>query len=181
MDKGLTPSQRQFLLETARQAIENHLRRGETIVPESDDESLNEPRGAFVTIKTQDQLRGCIGYPLPVKPLLDTVVEMAISASTQDFRFTPLKIEELDETRIEISVLSLPQKIENVEEIEVGKHGIIVSQGPYKGLLLPQVPLEWNWDRETYLKNGCLKAGLDEDAWKKGAKIEIFSAEVFSE
>ncbi|MFC2158266.1 AmmeMemoRadiSam system protein A [Acidobacteriota bacterium] len=181
MDEVLSRSQKDFLLETARKAIEFYLLKGETIDPDSSDKALNESRGAFVTIKIKGQLRGCIGYPLPIKPLLETIVEMAINAATEDYRFQSLRLKELPDTQIEISVLSLPHEIANVEEIEVGTHGIIVSDGPLKGLLLPQVPVEWNWDRETFLKHGCLKAGLDEDAWKTGAKIEVFSAEVFSE
>ena len=112
---------------------------------------------------------------------METVVEAAIAAATQDFRFQPLTLEELEQTKIEISVLSLPHPVKNINEIEVGKHGLIISKGFNKGLLLPQVPVEWNWDLETYLKHGCLKAGLDEDEWKKGARIEIFTAQVFSE
>jgi AmmeMemoRadiSam system protein A len=142
---------------------------------------LKEKRGAFVTLKVNDQLRGCIGYPLPYKPLWETITDVAISAATQDFRFESITLEELPDTKIEISVLSLPKPIKDIKEIEVGKHGIIISKGPYKGLLLPQVPVEWNWDLETYLSHGCLKAGLDEDEWKKGVDIEIFSAQVFSE
>ncbi len=142
---------------------------------------LKEKRGAFVTLKVNDKLRGCIGYPLPRKPLWETVSDVAISAATQDFRFKSITLEELPDTKIEISVLSLPKPIKDVKEIEVGKHGIIISKGPCKGLLLPQVPLEWNWDLETYLSHGCLKAGLDEDEWKKGVNIEVFSAQVFSE
>jgi AmmeMemoRadiSam system protein A len=146
-----------------------------------EDKVLKENRGAFVTLKVNDQLRGCIGYPLPRKSLWETVSEVAISAATQDFRFKSITLEELPDTKIEISVLSLPKPIKDVKEIEVGKHGIIISKGPCKGLLLPQVPLEWNWDLETYLSHGCLKAGLDEDEWKKGVNIEVFSAQVFSE
>lgn len=146
-----------------------------------EDKVLKEKRGAFVTLKVNDQLRGCIGYLLPRKPLWETISDVAISAATQDFRFKSITLEELPDTKIEISVLSLPKPIKDVKEIEVGKHGIIISKGPCKGLLLPQVPLEWNWDLETYLSHGCLKAGLDEDEWKKGVNIEIFSAQVFSE
>ncbi len=142
---------------------------------------LKEKRGAFVTLKVNDKLRGCIGYPLPRKPLWETVSDVAISAATQDFRFKSITLEELPNTKIEISVLSLPKPIKDVKEIEVGKHGIIISKGPCKGLLLPQVPLEWNWDLETYLSHGCLKAGLDKNEWKKGVNIEVFSAQVFSE
>ncbi|KKN07802.1 hypothetical protein LCGC14_1063190 [marine sediment metagenome] len=142
---------------------------------------LNEKRGAFVTLKVNDQLRGCIGYPLPRKSLWETISDVAISAATQDFRFESITLEELPDTKIEISVLSLPKQIKDIKKIEVGKHGIIISKGPCKGLLLPQVPLEWKWDLETYLSHGCLKAGLDKKEWKKGVNIEIFSAQVFSE
>lgn len=146
-----------------------------------EDKVLNEKRGAFVTLKVNDQLRGCIGYPLPRKSLWETISDVAISAATQDFRFESITLEELPDTKIEISVLSLPKQIKDIKKIEVGKHGIIISKGPCKGLLLPQVPLEWNWDLETYLSHGCLKAGLDKKEWKKGVNIEIFSAQVFSE
>lgn len=149
--------------------------------PKIEDKVLKEKRGAFVTLKVNDQLRGCIGYPLPYKPLWETITDVAISAATQDFRFKPITLEELPDTKIEISVLSLPKSIKDVKEIEVGKHGIIISKGPCKGLLLPQVPVEWNWNLETYLSHGCLKAGLDENEWKKGVNIEVFSAQVFSE
>ncbi len=92
-----------------------------------------------------------------------------------------MTIEEVDRTRIEISVLSLPRRVQDVGEVEVGRHGIIVSKGVHRGLLLPQVPLEYGWDRETFLRHGCLKAGLPGDEWKKGALIEVFEARVFSE
>jgi AmmeMemoRadiSam system protein A len=146
-----------------------------------EDKVLNEKRGAFVTLKVNDQLRGCIGYPLPRKSLWETISDVAISAATQDFRFESITLEELPDTKIEISVLSLPKQIKDIKKIEVGKHGIVISKGPCKGLLLPQVPLEWKWDLETYLSHGCLKAGLDKKEWKKGVNIEIFSAQVFSE
>lgn len=181
MESLLNKDQQKYLLGLARQAIEHHLKTRKTIKIKIKDERLKEKRGAFVTLKVENQLRGCIGYPLPYKSLYETTINVAISAATQDYRFQPLTLEELHETKIEISVLSLPKPVKDVKEIKVGKHGIIISKGPYKGLLLPQVPLEWNWDLETYLSHGCLKAGLDEDEWKKGAQIEIFSAQVFSE
>jgi AmmeMemoRadiSam system protein A len=146
-----------------------------------DNEKFLEKRGAFVTLKVDGYLRGCIGYTLPYKPLYETIIELAITAATQDYRFSPLTGEELPRTNIEISVLSLPEPIKDFKEIEVGRHGIIVSKGPHKGLLLPQVPLEYSWDLETYLRHGCLKAGLDEDEWKKGVNLEVFQAQVFSE
>lgn len=108
-------------------------------------------------------------------------MKVTVQSATQDPRFQSLTLEELPKTKIEISVLGLPQAIDDIKKIKVGKHGIIISKGPSKGLLLPQVPVEWNWNLETYLRHGCLKAGLDENEWKKGAQIEIFSAQVFSE
>lgn len=177
----LSHEQKKFLLSLARQAIENYLQRGEYIKPEVSDPALKEKKGAFVTLKVKGELRGCIGYPLPYKSLVETIIEMAVAAATQDFRFRSLELEELPSTTIEISVLSLPRPIERIKEIEVGRHGLIISKGAARGLLLPQVPLEYNWDLETYLAHGCLKAGLDPDCWKKGAKIEIFEAEVFNE
>lgn len=181
MENLLNKDQQKFLLGLARQTTEHYLKTGNILKPKIEDKQLKEKRGAFVTLKVNGQLRGCIGYPLPYKPLWETITDVAISAATQDFRFESITLEELPDTKIEISVLSLPKSIKDIKEIEVGKHGIIISKGPCKGLLLPQVPVEWNWDLETYLSHGCLKAGLDEDEWKKGVDIEIFSAQVFSE
>lgn len=177
----LDKNQQKFLLGLARQAIEHHLKSGEPTEVNIEDELLKENRGAFVTLKVKDQLRGCIGYPLPYKPLYETIIDVAVSAATQDFRFQTLTLDELNETRIEISVLSLPRAIKDVNEIKLGEHGIIISKGSNKGLLLPQVPTEYDWDLETYLRHGCLKAGLDEEEWKKDVLIEVFEAQVFSE
>jgi len=177
----LDPDEQRFLLGLARDTIEGFLKTGKRPRPKAAAKKLTEKRGAFVTLKVDDQLRGCIGYPLPYKPLVETIVEMALAAATQDYRFPPIEVEELGRLKIEISVLTLPRPIQDGKEIEVGRHGIIVSKGIAKGLLLPQVPTEYGWDRETYLRHGCLKAGLDEDEWQKGAKIEVFEAQVFSE
>ena len=181
MEEYLNSSQQAFLLDLARRTIQDYLQSQQKSKPKIEDKDLKEKRGAFVTLKTEGELRGCIGYVLPHHPLYETIIDAAVAAATQDFRFQPMTLEEMDKTKIEISVLTLPRSIKKVEDIEVGKHGIIITRGLNKGLLLPQVPLEWGWDRETYLKHGCLKAGLEEDAWKKGAQIEIFSAQVFSE
>ena len=181
MDTPLTKDQEKDLLQLARQAITHYLEKGKPPPLKTDDATFLQKRGAFVSLKVNDQLRGCIGYPIPFKPLCETIVDVAISAATKDFRFSPLEKKELPETKIEISVLSLPEPIEDISEIKVGKHGIIITKGLSRGLLLPQVPVEWGWDRETFLNHGCAKAGLEEDAWKRGAQIEIFSAQVFSE
>jgi len=177
----LNREQVKFLLDLARKAISLYLKSRKNLEIEVKDEKLKEKRGAFVTLKADHELRGCIGYPLPYKPLYETIIEVAVSAATQDFRFPPVTLEELDKIRIEISVLSLPKPLKDIREIEIGKHGIVISKGLNKGLLLPQVPVEWGWDVETFFGHGCLKAGLEEDEWKKGARIEIFEAQVFSE
>ncbi|MGA2363459.1 MAG: AmmeMemoRadiSam system protein A [Candidatus Aminicenantales bacterium] len=181
MSDVLTPDEERVLLDLARRAIGHYFETGEHLQPDVKDPKLGEKRGAFVTLKVKGELRGCIGYPLPYKPLAETIVEMAVAAASQDFRFEPLTPGELAGTRIEISVLSLPEPVKDPKEVEVGRHGIVVAKGFNRGLLLPQVPLEYHWDRETYLRHGCLKAGLGPDEWKKGAKIEVFTAQVFSE
>jgi AmmeMemoRadiSam system protein A len=181
MKDFLDPEEQDYLLRLARRTIEGYLRTGKHFRPKAESNKLAEKRGAFVTLKVDGQLRGCIGYPVPTKSLVDTVTEMALAAATQDYRFLPLQVEELDRLKIEISVLTLPRPIQDAREVEVGRHGIIVTKGMDRGLLLPQVPTEYGWDRETYLRHGCLKAGLDEDEWRKGAKIEVFEAQVFSE
>ena len=181
MKNALSMEQQKFLLDVAHCAIKHYLDERKTIEIETDDAVLQEKRGAFVTLNVDDQLRGCIGYPIPHKPLIETTIDCAIAAAFQDHRFPSIKPEELARIKAEISVLTLPRKIKDVSEIKIGDHGIIISKGINKGLLLPQVPVEWDWDLETYLNHGCLKAGLPEDAWKKRAQIEIFSAHVFTD
>jgi AmmeMemoRadiSam system protein A len=181
MENVLSPEQQKFLLDVAHLSIQNYLDKGKTQEVETDDPELQEKRGAFVTLKVEDQLRGCIGYAIPHKSLQETIIDCAIAAASQDYRFPSITKEELDRLKVEISVLTLPRKIDDISEIKIGDHGIIISKGMNKGLLLPQVAVEWNWDVETFLNHGCLKAGLTENAWRKGAKIEIFSAQVFAD
>jgi AmmeMemoRadiSam system protein A len=127
-------------------------------------------------------LRGCIGYIEAVKPLMETIEEMALSAAFRDYRFSPVEQKEIDDLSIEISVLSPIHRTEDVSEIEVGRHGIIISGEGRRGLLLPQVAVEYGWDRDTFLSQTCVKAGLPADAWRSdNITIEIFSAEIFSE
>jgi AmmeMemoRadiSam system protein A len=180
-DPELNIDQQRFLLQLARDAIRWHFESGKPPPVAVEEGMLKEKRGAFVTLKREEQLRGCIGYPLPHDPLYLTVMEAAVMAATQDHRFPSLTLEELPDARIEISVLTLPRKVEDASEVTIGEHGIIMTQGLNRGLLLPQVPVEWDWDRDTFLRHGCLKAGLEEDAWEKGAEIQVFSAQVFSE
>ena len=181
MDNKLSPEQQETLLYLAREAVTVYLDTGNTLEKDTCDNSFLEHRGAFVTLKVRGELRGCIGYPIAFKSLYATIIDAAIAAASSDFRFQPLTKEELQKTKIEISVLTPPRQVEDIHEIEIGIHGIVISKGPNKGLLLPQVPREWNWDLETYLEHGCLKAGLDKNEWKRDAQIEIFSAQVFSE
>lgn len=181
MSEPLTQDDRRACLRLARQALEHYFKTGDRLRTPVKEGVLKEKRGAFVTLTVAGDLRGCIGYPLPVKPLDETIIEMAVAAASQDTRFDPLTPGEMDRLRIEISVLGPPEPVGSPAEVEVGRHGIIVSKGFNKGLLLPQVPVEHGWDRDTYLRHGCLKAGLGPDEWKKGAKIEVFTAQVFSE
>jgi len=142
---------------------------------------MKEKRGAFVTIKEKGRLRGCIGYVEAREPLYQTVMDNAVNASTRDPRFAPMTNDEVPKVTIEISVLTPPKRIDKPEEIIVGRHGLIIEKGYNKGLLLPQVATEYNWTREQFLVNVCRKASLPDDAWKKGAKLWVFSAQVFSE
>jgi AmmeMemoRadiSam system protein A len=181
VSEPLTPDEERACLKLARQALEHYYQTGEALRSPVAAGPLKERRGAFVTLTAGGELRGCIGYPLPVRPLDETIIEMAIAAATQDTRFEPVTAGELKALKIEISVLGLPEPVKEPGEVQVGRHGIIVSKGYHRGLLLPQVPVEHRWDRDTYLSHGCLKAGLAPDAWKQGAKIEAFTAQVFSE
>jgi len=143
-------------------------------------ETLKEKRGAFVTIKKRARLRGCIGYIKAVKPLWETVQEMAVAAALHDPRFPALKPEELPDLSFEISVLSPLRRVRDISEIEVGKHGLYMVRGYNSGLLLPQVAVEHNLDRESFLRETCYKAGLPAEAWKNTeTEIYIFSADYF--
>jgi AmmeMemoRadiSam system protein A len=170
------------MLKLARNTVEMYVKERKTPSIEHVSQELKEKRGAFVTLHKKGNLRGCIGYTEPYFPLGETIVKTAVSASTKDNRFTPVKEEELKDIDIEISVLSPVRKVVNTEEIKVGIHGLVVSKGYYSGLLLPQVATNYNWDREEFLAQTCWKAGLPPDAWKdKDCEIYLFSAEVFGE
>ncbi|MBI3873311.1 MAG: AmmeMemoRadiSam system protein B [candidate division Zixibacteria bacterium] len=180
MDVTLTGSEREMLHTTARRSLEAAVKGARLECPEAPTQRLQEKRGVFVTLTAQGHLRGCVGYVRPYKPLVDAVWEMAESAARRDHRFLPVEPSEVDGLEIEITVLSPLQKIANPDQVLVGRHGVIVSQGHQAGVLLPQVPIENDWDRETFLSHACEKAGLHPDAWKdKRTTIEIFTAEVF--
>ncbi len=144
--------------------------------------SLLQKAGAFVTLHKFGDLRGCIGYLDGVKPLVETIVEVAPKSAFEDPRFLPVTEDEIEDLQIEISVLTPMKLIKNIDEIEVGNHGLMMERGNHRGLLLPQVATEYNWDRETFLNQTARKAGLSYNEWKRGdVKIYIFSAEIFNE
>ncbi len=141
---------------------------------------LAEPRGAFTSLYLRGALRGCVGYVLPVNSVYRAVAETARAAAFEDTRFYPVTLPEAQALEIELSILSPPRPI-SADAVEIGRHGLLISMGAHRGLLLPQVPVEHRWDRITFLEQTCRKAGLPLDAWKNGAKIEAFTAEVFGD
>jgi len=179
-EEGFTPAEKTYLLNLARKAIENRLQGVPKPTREGETSKLAEKRGAFVTLKTKGQLRGCIGHTQAIKPLSQTVIDMAEAAAFQDPRFPPLTKQELKDLSIEISALTPFRQIQDIKEIQVGKHGLMIERGFNAGLLLPQVATEYGWDTLTFLEHTCQKAGLPKDAWKdKKTKIQVFSAEIF--
>jgi AmmeMemoRadiSam system protein A len=178
----LTDKEKNTLLDIVKNAITAKINHKDMPEFNIDSETIKEKRGAFVTLKKHGHLRGCIGYIKPVKPLAETVQEMAIAAAFHDPRFPSLKPNEVNDLTFEISVLSPLKRINNINEIEVGKHGLYMVRGYNSGLLLPQVAIEYKWDREAFLKETCYKAGLPLDAWMDEAtEIYIFSADYFGD
>ena len=179
---SLNDKEKDLLLKLARETIMSHIN-GKPLppLPKADGE-FGEECGVFVTLHKGKRLRGCIGNMIGRGPLVETIQEMAIKASTKDPRFPPTTPEELKNIHIEISVLSPMKKITSVDEIIVGTHGIMMTKGWHRGVLLPQVATEQGWDRDTFLTHTCLKAGLPDNSWKDPETIiEIFSANVFGE
>jgi AmmeMemoRadiSam system protein A len=178
----LTKKEKNTLLDIAKKTIAAKVINKEAPKFTIDSETLKEKRGAFVTLKKRGHLRGCIGYVKAVKPLWETVQEMAVAAALHDPRFPSLKPDEIRDLTFEISVLSPLKRIKDIDEIEVGKHGLYIIRGYNSGLLLPQVAGEYEWDRETFLKETCSKAGLPTQAWTDDeTEIYIFSADYFGE
>ena len=172
--------ERQDLLRWARGAIAHRL----AAAPEPAPPQLADPAlraGAFVSVHLHGNLRGCIGQLGTTHLLVDVVRDCAVAAATGDPRFAPLRPDELADAQLEISVLGPIEPVTDVSDIEIGRHGLIVEQGFHRGLLLPQVAIEHQWGRDTFLAHTCLKAGLKADAWKTGARISRFEAEVFGE
>ena len=193
MSFELTQEEGEFLIHLARNTVTQYLETGKVLKPlKETPRKLFERCGVFVTIsfpvKGEKELRGCIGYPYPTSPLVEAVIDSAINAATQDPRFEPLTFDELGKVVFEVSVLTPPDPVvvkntkEYLNKIKVGEDGLIVERGPYKGLLLPQVPVEWDWCEEEFLCQCCKKAGLPPDTWlTKDAKIYKFKAIVFDE
>lgn len=179
-----------YLVSLARRAISEYFKTGKKIMPDKTGGVLSEKRGVFVTLETYParELRGCIGYPMPIKELALSVVDCALAAAFEDPRFPQLEKEELEKLVVEVSVLSVPERIkvknpqELVKKIKVGRDGLIIDYGYSSGLLLPQVPIEWNWDEKEFLCQVCQKAGLPQDMWlSPSASISKFEAQIFFE
>ncbi len=187
-DSGLlTDDQRQALLARARGALARHLGLSERPAPAAGSLPAG-PRGAFVTLRVDGELRGCIGALTPSLPLPELVDELAVAAASRDPRFPALTAGELPRTRIEISVLSPPRPVDSIGGIHVGRDGLMVGRGPRRGVLLPQVAQEQGWDSEAFLRHTCLKAGLDGDVWREWAagrddslEVQVFSAQILRE
>ncbi len=170
----------QRLLALARRALEAHVRRRAPPRAERGG-ALDWTRGAFVTIHWHGELRGCLGRIEPEAPLADTITHLAVSVSDSDPRFNPVSALELNGIHLEISVLTPEREIYSIADIEVGRHGLIVERGSRRGLLLPQVATEHGWDALTFASHTCLKAALPADAWRDGARMLVFEAQVFGE
>lgn len=177
---GLTAEEKNTLRRIALTAIEARLKGERLSGSVALTETLKEKRGAFVSLHSHGRLRGCIGRIQANQPLHRTVEEMALAAAFEDPRFSPLSQKEFENLDLEISVLTPLQRIKDVQEIEIGKHGLYLKKGFHAGLLLPQVATEYNWDRATFLEETCRKAGLPPNAWKeKDSEIYFFSADIF--
>jgi AmmeMemoRadiSam system protein A len=176
----LTIETQRHLLGIARASLEARVRRSRVPDPATPELS-NLRRGAFVTIFCKGELRGCLGRVTSDMILPSLVSHLAQEVADSDPRFDPVRPGELDDISLEISVLTPEREIHSVAEIEVGKHGLIVEDGSHRGLLLPQVPGEHGWDREEFVAHTCVKAGLPADAWRHGARLFVFEAQVFGE
>ena len=174
----ISPIDQQRLLALAHRVLEAKVRR--TATPDCDVQ-IDATSGAFVSIFRRGELRGCLGRLNPGLPLAHTVMQLAQAVADSDPRFDRVAPWELDDISLEISVLTPEREVTSINEIEVGRHGLIVEQGLSRGLLLPQVATEMAWDRDTFLNHTCLKAGLPAEAWKRGARVFIFEADVFGE
>ncbi len=191
MDKKLGLKLGKTAVKIARKSLDHHIMKGKKIKIKDYPGEFDQNRGAFVTLNTfpENELRGCIGYIEPIKPLIEALVENAVNASTRDPRFPNVREKELDHLVVEVSILTPPELIkvdkpkDLVQEVVVGRDGLIAEKGPFnKGLLLPQVPVDQGWDTETFLAHTCWKAGMDFDDWlDPKVKFSSFTAEVYKE
>jgi uncharacterized protein len=177
----LTEATKQTLLDVARRAVILAVERRELLEDLPQDEAVQQAAGAFVTLHRHGKLRGCVGQLASKEPLVSVVAYCGMAAALEDPRFTPMTMADLDGLAIEISVLSPLIEISS-EQIEPGKHGLMVTQGGQRGVLLPQVAAEFGWTGLRFLEETCVKAQLERDAWKQaGTRVQAFTAEVFSE
>ena len=186
--KRITLDDGRLLVKTARSTVSGFLRKDEVGPDKEFDAKFSEKSGVFVTLNYQSSLRGCIGYPLADRQLSFALRDAAVAAATKDPRFSPLGPEELDGVTFEVTVLTQPERIlvdrpeEYLREIKVGRDGLVVRNGFYSGLLLPQVPTGYGWDEKEFLEHTCQKAGLPEDCWKQpGTEVEKFQGVIFKE
>ncbi|MBQ6218108.1 MAG: TIGR00296 family protein [Methanosphaera sp.] len=184
----LTPEEGELLLKIARENIDTYLKGDDYILPSDLPKIFYEKLGVFVTLSINSNLRGCIGYPEPYMELINGLLDVSIAAAVQDPRFNPISFSEFQKVKLEISVLTKPMLVEiksfedYFELLKVGNDGLIIENGHNRGLLLPQVPVEQNWDLKTFLENLCYKAGLNINAWKdENTKIYSFQAQIFEE
>ncbi len=179
----LTEEDGQLLIDIAKKNILHYLNTHEMFSVKDVPPVFQEKRGVFVTLKKDGSLRGCIGYPEPVYPLLDALLDSSISAAVRDPRFPPVTAPEMDDITVEVTVLTTPEEIvPDPENVNIGEDGLIAEKGIFKGILLPQVPVEWEWDAEEFLCQVCIKAGLPPDCWlDKKTTVYKFQGQIFSE
>ncbi len=185
MVKLLSKEDGERAVKLAREAIETYLEERK-ILQKRLDGVFSEKRGVFTTLTKHGNLRGCIGFPYPVKRLDEAIIESAIAAAVDDPRFEPVRLSEMNEIVVEVTILTPPEKIEAKPKdlpnhVEIGRHGLIVKMGPFSGLLLPQVAVEYNMDAEEFLSETCMKAGLPPDCWLTGAEVYRFEGQIFKE
>jgi uncharacterized protein (TIGR00296 family) len=182
---GLTLEEGRKAVKLARKAIEEYLA-NRKIIKERLEGVFSQKRGVFTTLIKHGELRGCIGFPYPIKRLDEAIIESAISAAVDDPRFEPVRLREMNEIIVEITILTEPEKINAKPQdlpkfVEIGKHGLLVKKGLFSGLLLPQVAVEFGFDSEEFLSQTCMKAGLPPDCWLTGAEVYRFEGQIFKE
>ncbi len=179
----LTEEQGRRLVSIARENILHYLTHGKMLPLKDVPPEFMEKRGVFVTLKKRGDLRGCIGYPEPVYPLMAAFLDSSVSAAVRDPRFSRVTTDEMDDIKIEVTVLTAPEEIvPDPANVLIGEDGLIVERGGFKGILLPQVAVEWEWDAEEFLCQACVKAGLPPDCWlDKKTRVYKFQGQIFSE